>query len=66
MHKVINFIALLLIIIGGLNWLLVGIFDLNLVTYFFHTIPWLEKLTYLLVGISAIYAFSFFKRVCKS
>ena len=65
MMKLINFIALLLVIIGGLNWLLVGVFQYNVVDQLVGDIAWLDKLIYLLVGISAIYCISFFKKVCK-
>ncbi|MCF6807533.1 DUF378 domain-containing protein [Thiotrichales bacterium 19S9-12] len=63
--KLINFLALLLIVIGGINWLLVGLFKLNLVVAIFGGLPWLVTLIYILVGVSAIYAISFFKKVSK-
>ncbi|MCF6775640.1 DUF378 domain-containing protein [Thiotrichales bacterium 19X7-9] len=63
--KVINFIALLLVILGGINWLLVGVFEYNAVERLLGTTEWLDKLVYLVVGIAAIYCISFFKKVCK-
>ena len=47
-------IALILVIIGGLNWGLVA-FNFNLVTILLGSIPLLVTLVYLLVGLSAIY-----------
>lgn len=50
----IQAIALILLIVGGLNWGLVGIANLNLVTLCFgNTI--ITKIVYCLVGLSAIY-----------
>lgn len=63
--KTLNTIALLLVIIGGLNWLLVGLFDWNLVAALFGSIPLLENLVYILVGIAALYALSFFGKLVK-
>lgn len=56
----IDIIALILVIVGGLNWGLVGIggfanTNLNLVNLIFGSIPILENIIYLVVGLSAIY-----------
>jgi len=47
-------VALILVIIGGLNWLLVAL-KFNLVTAIFGSVAWLVALIYILVGLSAIY-----------
>lgn len=47
-------VAKLLVIIGGLNWGLVGAFDFNLVNAIFGSVSWLERLVYVLVGLSAL------------
>ena len=47
-------IAKTLVIVGGLNWGLVGAFDFNLVNALFGSVSWLERLIYILVGLSAI------------
>lgn len=46
---------LVLVIVGGLNWGLVGLFEFNLVEYLFGGIPLLESIVYVLVGVSAVY-----------
>lgn len=51
----IDWIAVVLVIIGGLNWGLIGLFNLNLVDKIFGSIGWLASLIYILVGIAAIY-----------
>ena len=63
--KGIHMIAYLLLWIGGLNWALVGLFNFNLVSALFGGIPMLEKLVYVLVGLSAIYSLATHKGDCK-
>ena len=63
MNKYLNSAALLLIIIGGVNWLLVGLFEFNLVNYLFSSVPVLEKTIYTLVGISALCCISLLKQI---
>jgi len=47
-------LAMVLVIVGGLNWGLVGLFNFNLVSAIFGSIMWLENLIYILVGASAV------------
>ena len=47
-------IAAVLVLIGALNWGLVGAFDLNVVNAVFGTWPGVERVVYVLVGLSAI------------
>lgn len=49
----INKLALILVIIGGLNWGLVGLFNFNLVTFIFGA-SILTPIVYILVGLSAL------------
>jgi uncharacterized protein len=51
----IEWIAMILLIIGGLNWGLVGIGVGDLVKMIFGSVAWLASLIYILVGLSAIY-----------
>jgi uncharacterized membrane protein YuzA (DUF378 family) len=57
-HGAVGVIAWILLIIGGLNWGLVGVFDWNLVEAIFG---WgvVTRIIYILVGISALYAIFF-------
>ncbi|AOD15476.1 DUF378 domain-containing protein [Xanthomonas fragariae] len=54
--KAINLITLVLLIVGGLNWGLVGLFQLDLVASLFggQDAP-LSRVVYTLVGISALW-----------
>lgn len=51
--KALNIITLVLVIVGGLNWGLVGLFDFDLVAAIFGAGSVLSRLVYVLVGISA-------------
>jgi len=50
--KVLHKIAHILLIIGGLNWLLIGIFDWGVGDILGETI---SKIVYILVGLAALY-----------
>lgn len=54
--KVIDTIALLLVIIGAINWGLIGIFNFNLVDTIFGTMSAISKIIYTLVGLSGIWS----------
>ena len=54
--KVIDKIALLLVIIGAVNWGLVGIFNFNLVDTIFGAMSIISRIIYVLVGISGLWA----------
>ncbi|MDP4000447.1 MAG: DUF378 domain-containing protein [bacterium] len=51
--------AVLLVVIGGLNWLLVGLFDYNLVATIFGDGSTVSRVVYSLVGVSALYVLIF-------
>jgi uncharacterized membrane protein YuzA (DUF378 family) len=53
--RVINVIALILILIGGLNWGLVGFFDYNLVDMIFGEASTASRVVYAVVGLAAVY-----------
>lgn len=53
--KTVDVIAAILLVIGGLNWGLVGLFHFNLVSMLFGSMPALESLVYIVVGLAAVY-----------
>lgn len=54
--KWLNVITLILVIIGGINWGLVGLFDFNLVQVIFGDMTSaITRIIYILVGLSALY-----------
>ena len=62
--KALNLITLLLIIVGGINWLLVGVANFDLVaTIFGSRDSTFATVVYVLVGLSALYQLVPFFRV---
>jgi len=51
----IDWVAIILLIVGGLNWGLVGLFNFDLVATIFGDMSYVSRAVYTLVGISAIY-----------
>ncbi len=53
--RLVNTITLILLIVGGLNWGLVGLFDFDLVAAIFGDMTALSRIVYTLVGASALW-----------
>ena len=53
--KFIHILTLILVIVGGLNWGLVGLFDFDLVAAIFGGGSALSRIVYVLVGLSAVW-----------
>jgi len=53
--NVVDWIALALVIVGGLNWALVGIFKFDLVAWIFGDMAVVSRIVYILVGVAAVY-----------
>ncbi len=54
--KIIDKIALVLVIIGAINWGLVGFFEFNLVDAIFGELSIFTRIIYALVGIAGLWA----------
>ena len=50
-----DWLAVVLVIVGGLNWGLVGIFNFDLVATIFGDMSALSRVVYALVGLAAVY-----------
>ena len=50
-----DWLAVILVIVGGLNWGLVGIFNFDLVATIFGDMSMLSRIVYALVGLAAVY-----------
>ena len=61
--KVINGIALTLVIIGAINWLLVGLFEFNLVDAIFGSLSILTRIIYIIVGIAGLWSIAFYSKL---
>jgi uncharacterized membrane protein YuzA (DUF378 family) len=53
--RVVNVVTLVLLIVGGLNWGLVGLADFDLVAALFGEMSILSRIVYVLVGLSALW-----------
>jgi len=58
--KVLDSIALIITIIGAVNWGLIGFFSFDLVAFLFGNMSWLSRIVYALVGLSGLYMIKFF------
>lgn len=63
--KSLHIIAFILVIVGGLNWALYA-FGYNLVSMLVGAWPTVEKVVYVLVGLSAVYLAATHKGDCKA
>lgn len=63
--KCLNFLALILVVIGALNWGLWGFFQFDLVAWIFHgnTQP-LSRVVYGLVGLAGVWSIGLLKQCC--
>lgn len=55
--------ALTLVIIGAINWLLIGLFRFDAVAWLFGSLSWISRIIYALVGLSGIYLISLYGRI---
>jgi uncharacterized membrane protein YuzA (DUF378 family) len=51
----LDWIALILLIVGGLNWGLVGIFGFDLVAWIFGSVYFIARIVYIVVALAAVY-----------
>ena len=63
--KGIHKVAFTLLLVGGLNWLLVGLFGWDVSAYLGGMEAPISRLIYILVGISAIYELAIHAKACK-
>ena len=69
--KLTSVLAFILVIVGALNWLLIGLFDFNLVAMIFGSISFVSRAIYTLVGLASlwiiffIFAFRPFKNITE-
>lgn len=61
--KMVNIVAVVLVIVGGLNWGLVGLLNFDLVAAIFGAMSVLSRVVYALVGLSAVYTLVLIKKL---
>lgn len=64
--KMLHIAAFLLTVVGALNWGLVGLFNFNLVAVLLGSVPMVERVVYILVGLSAAYLVVTHRTDCKT
>lgn len=62
----LDWIAVTLVIIGGLNWGLVGLFNFDLVAAIFGDMSGVSRVIYTLVGLAAVYKIFFCSAKCRA
>lgn len=62
--KALNYLALVLVVIGALNWALIGLFQFDLVGALFGGMSsMLSRIIFTLVGLAGLWALTFFGRL---
>ena len=61
--KILYYIALTLVIIGALNWLLIGLFSFDLVATLFGEMSMLSRIVYSLVGVSGLISIGLYSKI---
>lgn len=61
--KFLDYTLLTLVIIGAVNWGIIGFFQFDLVAFLFGTMSWLSRIVYAIVGIGGLYLLSAYGRI---
>lgn len=61
--KTFDYIVLVLVIIGAVNWGLIGFLQFDLVRVVFGNMSLLSRIVYAVVGLCGLYAISYFGRI---
>lgn len=61
--RALDYTALVIALIGAVNWGLIGFFRFNLATFLFGDMVWVTRIIYALVGICGLYLFTLFGRI---
>lgn len=62
-NRGLDYTALILTIVGAVNWGLIGFFEFDLVAWIFGNLTWISRIIYALVGICGLYCLTFFGRL---
>jgi uncharacterized membrane protein YuzA (DUF378 family) len=63
--KKLDVLAAILLVIGGFNWFLWGAFGLDLVAFIFGSLPAIQNIIYIIVGLAAFYQMFQWKAIQK-
>ena len=63
MNKGLDCFALTIVIVGAINWGLIGFLGFDLVAWLFGNMSLLSRIVYALVGLCGLYMFSFYGKL---
>lgn len=63
--KSLHIFSFTFVILGAINWGLIGLFNINLITRVLTGYPMIEQLVYMLLGAAALYLIGTHKASCK-
>ncbi len=63
--KGFDYLVLALVIIGAINWGLIGFFKFDLVAFLFGDMTWISRIIYAIIGLCGLYTISLFGRICS-
>ena len=61
--KWLDYTSLTLVVIGEINWGLIGFFKFDLVAFLFGNMSWISRIVYALVGLAGLYMISIYGRI---
>ena len=61
--KGLDYTCLTLVVIGAINWGLIGFFRFDLVSFLFGDMTWISRVVYALVGLAGLYMLSAYGRI---
>lgn len=64
--KTIDYVALILVVIGAVNWGLIGFLSFDLVRVVCGNMTMISRIVYALVGVAGLYAISYFGRIADN
>jgi uncharacterized protein len=64
-YNVVDIFAIILVIVGALNWGLVGIFNVNVVAYIFGEMNMLTRIIYIIIGLAGLWMIFGFSKPAK-
>ena len=63
--KILDYTILTLVIVGAVNWGLIGFFNFNLVAFIFGEATLFSRIIYALVGLCGLYLTTFYWMICQ-
>lgn len=61
--KWLDYTSLTLVVIGAINWGLIGFFKFDLVAFLFGNMSWISRIVYALAGLAGLYMISIYGRI---